>query len=144
MERAFFPGAGFGPGPFFNPFFFPQRRFFPFFFLSPFGFPFFRAEDDRDGMYHIKHHCKEGETLDSLAKTYNCPRPILEAMNPHIQHPHYLTAGTVVHVPRLDQMACYKLYMEQPVYDGRSAYPGCAAPMTGPYADGANPAHQGQ
>jgi len=94
-------------------------------------------------MYHTKHHCKEGETLDSLAKTYNCPRPILEAMNPHIQHPHYLTAGTVVHIPRLDQMVCYKLYLEQEVYDERAAYPGYAAPMTGPYADAANPAHQG-
>jgi hypothetical protein len=131
MERAFFPGAGFGPGPFFNPFFVPRRQFFPFFFLSPFGFPFFRGEDDRDGMYHMKHHCKEGDTLDSLAQTYNCPRPILEAMNPHIQHPHYLAAGTVVHIPRLDQMVCHKLYLEQEVYDERAAYPGYADPKTG-------------
>lgn len=124
-NRAFFPGGGFGPGfgpgffpgagfggPFFNPFFFP-RRFFPFFFLSPFRFPFFRGEEDRDGQYYAQHSCQEGETLRNLAQMYNCPQPILEAMNPHLQNPHALATGTVVQIPRLDTMFCHKMFMEQ-------------------------------
>lgn len=134
MDRQFFPGGGFGPGPFHPPFFIPRRRFIPFFFISPFVFPFpFRENDERSGMHHIQHHVKEGETYDTLAQMYNCPRPILEAMNPHIPHPYALAPGMVVHVPRLDKMVCHRMYMEQEVYDGVAAHPGYGASMAMPY-----------
>jgi hypothetical protein len=96
-----------------HPFFFPRRRFVPFFFLSPFFFPFFREETDRDGTYYAQHHCKEGDTMGSLAQQYNVPQPILEAMNPHLQNPNALVSGTVTYIPRLDKMYCHKMYMEQ-------------------------------
>jgi len=132
MDRAFVPGGGFGPGPQFSPFhhpFFPRRRFFPFFFISPFFFPFFR--DDEERSEHYMHHiCKEGETLDQLAQRYNCPRPILEAMNPHLQHPHALMPGSVVYVPRLDKMVCHKMYWEQEVAGTDVQYGQVPLPMS--------------
>ncbi|WP_223067372.1 LysM peptidoglycan-binding domain-containing protein [Paenibacillus caui] len=136
MEQPFFPGRAFGPGPFFSPFFhpffFPRRRFFPFFFISPFFFPFFRGEETRDGMYYKQHQCKDGDTFGSLAQMYNCPQPILEAMNPHIQDPSALMPGNIVNIPRLDKMYCHKMYLEQEASQ-TDAYPGSTAPMTSPY-----------
>lgn len=154
-------GPGFGPGfggfggfghpfgfggfgsPFFNPFFFP-RRFSPFFFLSPFSFPFFRGEDDRDGEYFTEHQCTHGDTMIVLAQKYNVPRPVLEAMNPHIQNPNVLTAGIIVYIPRMDKMFCHKMYLEHEM-SGPSQqtmpYTGATYPMSsgqqqqmGPYS----------
>jgi len=68
-------------------------------------------------MYHMKHSSRDGETLGTLAQMYNCPQPILEAMNPHIQNPYALAAGTMVHIPRLDKMYCHKMYLEQEAPD---------------------------
>ncbi|WP_199622624.1 LysM peptidoglycan-binding domain-containing protein [Paenibacillus alkalitolerans] len=115
-----FPFGGFGG---FSPFFFGGRRFFPSFFLSPFTFPFFRGEDDRNSMYYAQHQVREGETMDVLAATYNVPRPILEAMNTHIQNPHLLAPGTVVYIPRLDRMYCKMMLMEQESSHMGMAYP---------------------
>lgn len=134
MNRAFgFPYGGFGGfGPFGPAYpFFPRRRLFPFFFLSPFYFPFFRGEDDRDGTYFTHHTCQEGDTFGTLASQYNVPRPILEAMNPHIQQPETLSPGTTAYIPRLDQMHCHKMYVEQevpftgsvPAYGGQQMMP---------------------
>ncbi len=78
-------------------------------------------------MHHI---CKEGETLDQLAQRYNCPRPILEAMNPHLQHPHALMPGSVVYVPRLDKMVCHKMYWEQEVAGTDVQYGQVPLPMS--------------
>jgi len=146
LERQFVPGGGYGYGPYHPPFppHFPRRRFIPFFFLFPFfspGFPF-RDDDERSGSTFIHHHAREGETLDRLAQTYNCPRPILEAMNPHIPHPSALSPGMVVYVPRLDKMVCHRMYMEQEEHEGAALQPGYAWPMTGAFAGGV-PAYPG-
>jgi spore germination protein YaaH len=103
MDRQFFFGS---------PFFFPRRRLFPFFFFFPFFFPFFRGEEDRDGMYYT-HTCGEGDTMRKLAKKYNVPQPVLEAMNQHIQNPAALRPRETVYVPRMDKMYCQKMYMEE-------------------------------
>ncbi|WP_161631218.1 LysM peptidoglycan-binding domain-containing protein [Paenibacillus pinihumi] len=123
-SRAFVPGAG----PFFNPFFFPRPRFFPFFFLSPFFFPFFRDGNVRDDQYYAQHQCKEGDTLESLARMYNCPQPILEAMNPHIQNPAQVQ-GTTVNIPRLDKMYCHKMYLEEKAEVNSQVSPANVAPV---------------
>lgn len=113
MNRQAFFNPFFGPGffPFFGPFGFPRRRFFPFFFFSPFRFPFFRDEA-RNGDYYTPHHCKMGDTMESLAEMYNVPRPVLEAVNPHIQNPAALVAGSTIHVPRMNRMFCQRMYAE--------------------------------
>ncbi|MBJ6362742.1 LysM peptidoglycan-binding domain-containing protein [Paenibacillus sp. GCM10012307] len=121
-SRAFVPGAG----PFFHPSFFPRPRFFPFFFLSPFFFPFFRDGQHQHDLY-AQHSSKEGENLASLARQYNCPLPILEAMNPHIQNPAALQ-GAVVNIPRLDNMYCHKMYLEERVEDGSQTAPASVSP----------------
>lgn len=127
MDRQFFPFGGF------HPFFFPRRRFFPFFFLSPFFFPFFRGEDDRDGMYYAQHQCKDGESMGTLAQMYNCPRQILEAVNPHIPNPDALMPGSTVYIPRLDRMYCQKVYFEQEVPESAVSPYASWAPNMQPY-----------
>ncbi|CAG7650141.1 LysM domain-containing protein [Paenibacillus allorhizosphaerae] len=135
MDRAFFPFGGFGPfgfGPFGGfgaPFFFPGRSFFPFFTLSPFFFPFFRGEEDRDGTYYAQHHCQEGDSYERLADMYNVPQPILETMNPHIEHPQALSPGHIVYIPRLNKMYCHKMYLEQETAGAENAAPMYTSPM---------------
>jgi hypothetical protein len=141
MERQFGLGHHFGGfgSPFFggfgSPFFRP--RFFPFFFFSPFFFnPFFpfRGEGDRDGMYH-NHQCKEGDSMGTLAETYNVPQPILETVNPQIQNPAVLNPGETIYVPRMHKMYCKKMYMEEEspgMYPTQQAMPYTGAPQVYP------------
>ncbi|MDF2961548.1 MAG: LysM protein [Paenibacillus sp.] len=110
MDRAFGYG-GFGYSPYY--YHFPRRRFFPFFFISPLFFPFFRGEEDRNAAYFAQHCCKDGDSMEGLAKLYNVPQPILEATNPHITNPDFLAPGSTVNIPRMDTMHCQKMYMEQ-------------------------------
>ncbi|WP_051620996.1 LysM peptidoglycan-binding domain-containing protein [Paenibacillus sp. UNC451MF] len=115
-QRAFgFPHGGFFPPPFFNPFFFPRRRFFPFFFISPFFFPFFRGEEGegRNPNLYAQHHCQVGDSMQSLARAYNVPKPILEAVNSHLPTTNELAPGSVVNIPRMDNMYCHKMYLEK-------------------------------
>lgn len=164
MEQQFFPSRGFGPsdgfGSFgFNPLFggfgapfFPQRRFLAFFMISPFFFPF-RGEDDRDGTYFAQHHCQEEDSYEKLAKLYNVPKPILETMNPQIQHPGVLSPGNVVYIPRLDKMYCYKMHLEQEVPGPQGVSPMHAAqypmqtlqyPVADMWPKAVYPMHNGQ
>lgn len=115
MNRQAFFNPFFGPfpgfAPFYGPFGFPRRRLFPFFFFSPYRFPFFR-DDERNEEYYSRHHCKKGETMESLAEMYNVPRPVLEAVNPHIANPAALAPGSTVHVPRMNRMYCQRMFAE--------------------------------
>ncbi len=115
MERQF--GFGFPFGGFGSPFFFLSPFFFPFF------FPFFRGEGERNGAYYTQHECQEGDTMRKLAKRYNVPQPILEAMNPHVQNPTTLTPGENVYIPRMDKMYCQTMYMEQETAGAHMPYP---------------------
>jgi len=116
MERAFFPGGGFGGfgRPFFRPFphpFFPNRVLFPFFFFSPFFFPFFR-DGQTDDMIFAQHQAMHGETLASIGHKYNMPHAILEEANPQLSNPNALKAGEMVYIPRISNMMCQKTYTE--------------------------------
>lgn len=115
MERAFFPGAGFGR-PFFRPFphpFFPNRFLFPFFFFSPFFFPFFR-DGQSDDMLFAQHRVQSGDTLASVAHKYNIPHAMLEEANPHLANPSQPRPGEMVYIPRISNMMCQKTYTEMP------------------------------
>ncbi|WP_282943671.1 LysM domain-containing protein [Paenibacillus sp. RC67] len=75
------------------------------------------------------HRCQEGDTLHSLARAYNVPLPILEAMNTHLPAANPITPGSVVHIPRMDTMFCQKVYWEQPV---PASYSSPTIPRIGP------------
>lgn len=85
----------------------PRGRSFPFFFLSP----FIRGEGQAAPNF-AQHHCQEGDSLQALARTYNVPLPILEAVNSHLPDVQ-VAPGSVVHIPRMDTMFCQKVYLDQ-------------------------------
>ena len=113
MDRAFFPGGGFGR-PFFRPFphpFFPGRFLYPYFFFSPFFFPFFRDGQSGDSLF-ATHQAQPGQTLAAVSHQYNIPQSMLEEANSHLSNPSQLNAGDVVYIPRISNMVCQKSYAE--------------------------------
>lgn len=132
-----FPQRGFfQQPPFFNPFFFPKRRFLPFFFVSPFFFPYVRGEEGEEHSVKLfaQHHCQAGDTMPSLAKAYNVPQPILEAVNPHLPASNEIVPGSVVNIPRMDTMFCYKMYLEHEARPLPAAASPALSPSTAPQA----------
>jgi hypothetical protein len=116
MDRAFFPGGGFGGRRFFRPFphpFFPGRFLYPYFFFSPFFFPFVRDGQAGDSLF-AAHQAQPGQTLGAVAHQYNIPQSILEEANPHLTNPNQLSHGDTVYIPRISNLGCHKGYAEMP------------------------------
>jgi hypothetical protein len=89
------------------------RRLFPFFSLFPFGFFGYRNDEQRAHLLYAEHTVEAGDTMWKIAQKYNMPLPILIAFNPQIANPNVITLGEKVYLPRLCDMYCQKMYVEQ-------------------------------
>jgi hypothetical protein len=102
------------------------RRLFPFFSLFPFGFSGHRNDEQRANMYYAEHMIVSGDTMWNIAQKYNIPLPILVTFNPQIANPNVLNPGDKVYIPRLCDMYCQKMYVEQ---EGTSTMPTYGGPQ---------------